>query len=92
MYLITIDFSKLGKKLNDDTIPLRNMLLTRKIKLNYTYPKENGTTLTRPCSRFPGTVGPGVSSNPDISGPKGTTSPVTSGPNSHVDLFQVYPL
>jgi len=41
MYLITIDFSKLGKKLNDDIIPLRNMLLTRKIKLNYTYPKEN---------------------------------------------------
>jgi hypothetical protein len=51
-----------------------------------------GTTLTRPCSRFPATVGPGVSSIPCISGPKGTTSPVTSGPNSHVDLFQVYPL
>ncbi len=53
---------------------------------------QDGTTLTCPCSRCPARVSPGVSSSPFISGPNGTTSPVTSGSNSHVDLFQVYPL
>jgi len=53
---------------------------------------EKGASLTCPCTRCPATVRPGVSSSPCISGPKGTTSPVTSGSNSHVDLFQVYPL
>jgi hypothetical protein len=47
-----------------------------------------GASLTCPCTRCPATVRPGVSSSPCISGPKGTTSPVTSGPNSHVDLFE----
>jgi hypothetical protein len=54
--------------------------------------QKSGTTLTCPCTRCPATVRPGVSSSPCISGPNGTTSPVTSGSNSHVDLFQVYPL
>ncbi len=53
---------------------------------------HTGATLTRPCPRCPATVWPGVSSIPCISGPKGTTIPVTSVPNSQVDLLQVYPL
>jgi hypothetical protein len=53
---------------------------------------KTGATLTRPCPRCPATVWPGVSSIPCISGPKGTTSPATSVPNSQVDLLQVYPL
>jgi hypothetical protein len=51
-----------------------------------------GASLTCPCTRCPVTVWPGVSSIPCFSGPKGTTSPVTSVPNSQVDLFQVYPV
>jgi hypothetical protein len=57
-----------------------------------TPPNEGGTTLTCPCTRCPVTVSPGVSSSPCISGPNGSISPVTSVPNSQVDLFQVYPL
>ena len=51
-----------------------------------------GTTLTCPCTRCPATVRPGVSSSPCISGPNGSTSPVTSGSNVQVVLAQVFPM
>ena len=51
-----------------------------------------GASLTCPCTRCPATVRPGVSSSPCISGPNGSTSPVTSGSNVQVVLAQVFPM
>jgi hypothetical protein len=55
-------------------------------------PQEFGASLTCPCTRCPATVRPGVSSSPCISGPNGSTSPVTSGSNVQVVLAQVFPM
>jgi hypothetical protein len=51
-----------------------------------------GASLTCPCTRCPAKVRPGVSSSPCISGPNGSTSPVTSGSNVQVVLAQVFPI
>jgi len=54
--------------------------------------RVNIASLTCPCTRCPATVRPGVSSSPCISGPNGSTSPVTSGSNVQVVLAQVFPM
>jgi hypothetical protein len=54
--------------------------------------EKKGASLTCPCPRCPATVRPGVSSSPFISGPNGSTCPVTSGSNVQVVLAQVFPM